>query len=73
MSDWGGRRSGAGRPKGSRSVEHRAADETMPIRVSRANARLLKLIDHALDVDWSNERVIEQVARLIHAHRTDSV
>jgi hypothetical protein len=45
MTTWGGKRSHAGRPKGSASSLPKVADSTMPIRVQRQHARLLKLID----------------------------
>jgi hypothetical protein len=73
MTTWGGKRSHAGRPKGSASSLPKVADSTMPIRVQRQHARLLKLIDQTLSIDWSNDRVIPLVADLIHSHRVDSL
>ena len=45
----------------------------MPIRVQGQHARLLKLIDQTLSIDWSNDRVIPLVADLIRSHRADSL
>jgi len=71
MTTWGGKRSHAGRPKGSASSRPKAADYTMPIRVQRHHARLLRLIDYTLSIDWSNEQIIPLVADLIRLHRVD--
>jgi hypothetical protein len=73
MTSWGGKRPHAGRPKGSASSRPKAADYTMPIRVQRDHAHLLRLIDQTLLIDWSNEQVIPLVADLIRSHRVDSL
>jgi hypothetical protein len=72
MTTWGGKRPRAGRPKGSNSSHIKVADSTMPIRVQRDQAHLLKLIDQTLCFDWSNERVIRLVADLIRRYRVDA-
>jgi hypothetical protein len=72
MTTWGDKRPKAGQPKGSGTSQPKVAESTMPIRVQRDHALLLKLIDQTLCIDWSNERVIALVADLIRRHRVDT-
>jgi hypothetical protein len=71
MTDnWGGKRSGAGRPKESRP---RAVPTSVPIRVSRLHVHLLKEIDRVMLIDWPNAKVVPLVVELIERFRPDEL
>jgi hypothetical protein len=71
MTDnWGGKRSGAGRPKQSRP---KAVPTSVPIRVSRLHVHLLKQIDRVMLIDWPNAKVIPLVVELIERFRPDEL
>jgi hypothetical protein len=71
MTDnWGGKRSGAGRPK---QAHPKAVPTSVPIRVSRLHVHLLKQIDRVMLIDWPNAKVIPLVVELIERFRPDEL